>query len=63
MDGEKKVVKTDGTGFGKKITDSFKDVVPSTTGGKIIASVGVLGLNVGSFFLGRLTKGKGKKKD
>lgn len=62
MDTEKKVVKT-ADGFGKKITDSFKDVVPSTTGGKIIASVGVLGLNVGSFFLGRLTKGKGKKKD
>lgn len=39
---------------------SVKDVVPKTTGGKVVGAVGTAIVSIGSFFIGRLTS-KGKK--
>ncbi len=47
-------------GFVKSVTDSVKDVVPKTTGGKVAGGVFAGLLSVGSFFIGRITK-KSKK--
>lgn len=49
-------------GFVTSVKDSVKDVVPKTTGGKVVGGIFAGLLSAGSFFVGRLTKGD-KKKD
>jgi len=39
---------------------SVKDVVPKTTGGKVVGAAGTILVSIGSFFIGRLSKGKKK---
>lgn len=46
----------------KTIGSSVRDVVPKTTGGKVAGGIFAAVLSVGSFFVGRLTKGSKKDK-
>lgn len=49
-------------GFGETVKQSVKDVVPKTTGGKVVGAIGTAIVSVGSFFIGRLSKGGKKSK-